>query len=253
MFDNRDIDVVRSTPAGDRPENLAYACFLFRWVEMAFPSPHLRSFTYEQHFWYSCACGISGCSTVMFSISHFHDKCNESFQELLSTLVAPARDFGDQINTNGVTKEYGRFKVWAGNIGAFHKPEKRISLDHRLRDAPLYRDQVVALLEDLSETNKKGIKYIQLFILVKLIQNKRFSYSKLDGNRSKSARPLMISVRTQTQIPMLKTQLLTNRVCPSNILRAMILPTIQSILYHHCLRWFRFSILYRISFNNYTR
>ena len=92
----------------------------------------------------------------MFPIVYYHDKCDKSFQDLISTLAAPARDFGDQISTAGVTKVYGRYKVWAGNVGASHGPEKRISLDHRLRDASFYRDQVISLLKDLAETNWKG-------------------------------------------------------------------------------------------------
>jgi hypothetical protein len=148
----------------------------------------------------------------MFPISYFHDKCNESFQELLSTLVAPTRDFGDQITTNGIVKAYGRFKVWAGNVGAFHKLEKRISLDYRLRDAPLYRDQVVGLLQDLSETNKKGIRYLPLFRFIKLIQEKRSSYLRADESRLKSAPRLMSSARIQTHMSALKTQILTSRI-----------------------------------------
>jgi hypothetical protein len=147
----------------------------------------------------------------MLPISYFHDKCNESFQDLLSTLVAPTRDFGDQITTNGITKVYGRFKVWAGNVGAFHRPEKRISLDHRLRDAPLYRDQVVGLLQDLSETNKKGIRCFQLLRLVNLIGEQRYSYLRAGESLLKSAHPLMSSARIQAQMPALKTQILTSR------------------------------------------
>ncbi|PGH08788.1 hypothetical protein AJ79_05887 [Helicocarpus griseus UAMH5409] len=45
--------------------------------------------------------------------------------------------------------EYGRLRVWTGNIGA-HK-SGRSSLEYRLRDASHVREQVVALLENLRE------------------------------------------------------------------------------------------------------
>ncbi len=92
----------------------------------------------------------------MSTILHSYSKCNLSFRDRLNILAAPVRNFGDQISTQGVSKEYGRYKVWAGNVGAIHRPEKRISLDYRLRDATFYRDQVIELLDDLRDTNLKG-------------------------------------------------------------------------------------------------
>src|SRR4051794_39618294 len=43
--------------------------------------------------------------------------------------------------------EYGRLRVWAGNIGAHQSG--RASLDYRLRDASHIKDQIIRLLDDL--------------------------------------------------------------------------------------------------------
>ncbi|KAF2803297.1 uncharacterized protein BDZ99DRAFT_339620, partial [Mytilinidion resinicola] len=49
-----------------------------------------------------------------------------------------------------VRDEYGRFKIWSGNIAAHHTGRR--SLEYRLRDASHIREQVVVLLVELEET-----------------------------------------------------------------------------------------------------
>lgn len=51
-----------------------------------------------------------------------------------------------------VIDQLGRFKIWAGNIGAFQELPLPSSLDYRLREAPKVADQIRELLEDLIET-----------------------------------------------------------------------------------------------------
>nr|OQO26600.1 hypothetical protein B0A51_08281 [Rachicladosporium sp. CCFEE 5018] len=46
-----------------------------------------------------------------------------------------------------------RFRIWAGNLGAWHPRSDRRSADHRLRDAPEVEDRLVELLEELTDTN----------------------------------------------------------------------------------------------------
>ncbi|KAJ3536922.1 hypothetical protein NM208_g6520 [Fusarium decemcellulare] len=90
----------------------------------------------------------------MTSISENVASCLGGFQTLLSTLEAeavttlPDYDPSD-ISMPMVKDQLGRFKVWSANIGA-HRTG-RSSLDYRLRDASNIRNQVVKLLQDLSE------------------------------------------------------------------------------------------------------
>ncbi|KAK3345889.1 hypothetical protein B0T25DRAFT_462035 [Lasiosphaeria hispida] len=81
----------------------------------------------------------------------------EAFRALSETLVfADGSEDDDGIGLSRsislprVNDELARLKVWAGNIGAHRSG--RSSLDYRLRDASHLRDQVVRLLEDISES-----------------------------------------------------------------------------------------------------
>lgn len=84
------------------------------------------------------------------TIVECHNRCESSFLNLIDALGNPVRDFGEQLSLAFVKEEYGRFKVWRGNVGAHHSISRRISLDYRLRDSKFYRDKIVHHLHDLS-------------------------------------------------------------------------------------------------------
>ena len=86
-----------------------------------------------------------GAETVAIHVG----SCMNSFGTLSIALKNPNRDFQDQIRLEDVQDEFGRFRIWSGNIGA-HKTGKS-SLNYRLRDASHIRQRVVSLLEDLNE------------------------------------------------------------------------------------------------------
>jgi len=85
------------------------------------------------------------------SIAECHDNCEKSFEDLILALQEPERDFGEVLTLAFIKEEYGKFKVWRGNVGAHHDPSRRISLDHRLKDSTFYRDKIIHHLTDLSE------------------------------------------------------------------------------------------------------
>ncbi len=69
----------------------------------------------------------------------------------LDTLIlafADAHDLGKFISRQAVEDELGRYKTWAGNIGALQRGPS--SLDDRLNNAPDVADHVRRLLLDLS-------------------------------------------------------------------------------------------------------
>jgi len=83
-------------------------------------------------------------------ISNSHEKCFFAFQDLLDALQRPARDLGDQVRANDVQEEFGKYKIWAGNVGAAHSGKRyEISLDYRLREASFLAHQVLKLLKTL--------------------------------------------------------------------------------------------------------
>lgn len=83
-------------------------------------------------------------------------KCNE----LLETLLARVGNEGCRHRSNlelaPIEDQVARFRIWAGNLGAFHKSSSTESLDHRLRDEPKFKDHIYELLQDLNDTLQAG-------------------------------------------------------------------------------------------------
>lgn len=88
------------------------------------------------------------------SIASSYRICTQSFDQLCSLLQVPDCKFSSQISVLALEDELGRFRVWAGNVGAHRNG--RISLDHRLREASQAHKKVVDLLKDLNETLRRG-------------------------------------------------------------------------------------------------
>ncbi|OCK75825.1 hypothetical protein K432DRAFT_408695 [Lepidopterella palustris CBS 459.81] len=74
-------------------------------------------------------------------------ECVCSFQALSTALQEGLNDFRSMINAEALEDEYGRFRVWSGNLGALQKGHS--SLDYRLRDSPLLQKNVLKLLHEL--------------------------------------------------------------------------------------------------------
>lgn len=91
------------------------------------------------------------------SIASRYGVCIRSFERLCN-LVTLDDEFPTQISLLALQDELGRFRVWAGNVGA-HR-EGRISLDHRLREASQIHKQVTELLSDLGRALQEGKAYI---------------------------------------------------------------------------------------------
>ena len=85
-------------------------------------------------------------------------ECVRRFSALCSLLPE-----ADRIAHPALVDQLGRFKIWAGNIGAFQELPLPSSLDYRLREAPKIVDQVIELLDDLDETLQEGTAIPQIF------------------------------------------------------------------------------------------
>lgn len=88
------------------------------------------------------------------TIASHYTKCTEAFSQLCASLRSSDVPFSDQIEEGEVQDEFGRLRVWAGNMCAYQTGEP--SLDNRLRDAVLVRQQVFSLLEDLYDNLREG-------------------------------------------------------------------------------------------------
>lgn len=73
-------------------------------------------------------------------------KCLDSFETLSFRHAAVNSILSD--GRRNITDEMGRFKVWAGNIGALQ--EGTSSLDDRLMSAPNVSEKIGSVLHDLA-------------------------------------------------------------------------------------------------------
>jgi hypothetical protein len=89
------------------------------------------------------------------SVSDLARRCASFFQDLCSSLEKPTI-LDPEISLQTVHDELGRFRVWAGNIGALQNAKSRHSLDYRLRDAPQIQKQVVRILVRLRDSLRRG-------------------------------------------------------------------------------------------------
>ena len=81
--------------------------------------------------------------------------CLQAFTALAAALNNEESRFREtEIHPDDIQDEFGRFRIWSGNIGA-HRIG-RASLDYRLRDASHIRQRVEFLLQDLVETIQDG-------------------------------------------------------------------------------------------------
>lgn len=81
----------------------------------------------------------------------------EAFEELQKLSSDHARDARDADTLNGdLDDRLSRFRLWAGNLGAYHPKEDARSLDSRLRDAPEVAERILELLSELLDLFQDG-------------------------------------------------------------------------------------------------
>ncbi|KAF3006599.1 hypothetical protein E8E13_007221 [Curvularia kusanoi] len=76
-----------------------------------------------------------GCARLFDSLS---SQLLDREQEIRTTLLQPS-----------IEDECARYKIWAGNLGAFQRLPAPSSLEYRLKDSPKVAMQIEELLEDL--------------------------------------------------------------------------------------------------------
>lgn len=81
-----------------------------------------------------------------------------SFQTLVNGLISNS-GWEEQIEQESLEDEFGRFRVWSGNLGALQKGHS--SLDYRLRDSPLLSGNALKFLEELKHNLDEAIAIVQ--------------------------------------------------------------------------------------------
>lgn len=80
--------------------------------------------------------------------------CKESLVALAAG--AQSQDRASIVDIREAENHQERFDQWAGNLGAFHDPESKLSLEHRLRNSPIIRDAILRLLVDLRDSARSA-------------------------------------------------------------------------------------------------
>ncbi|KAF5975881.1 meiosis-specific serine threonine kinase mek1 [Fusarium coicis] len=83
----------------------------------------------------------------MSTAQNLSQSCINGFQYLLSSLRGTAPRFLQQMPPSTIEIQFGKFRVWCGNLGALQTGYS--SLDYRLRDSALMHQNVSQLLQQL--------------------------------------------------------------------------------------------------------
>lgn len=78
--------------------------------------------------------------------------CARLIDRLASLLHDPECESRSALLQKAIEDQSGRFRIWAGNLGAFQHLPSPASLDHRLRESPKIATQIQELLEDLQDS-----------------------------------------------------------------------------------------------------
>lgn len=81
-----------------------------------------------------------------------------SFQTLVNALGTCDAGWTEQLDQESLEDEFGRFRVWSGNLGALQKGHS--SLDYRLRDSPLLSGNALKFLEELTNNLNEALAIV---------------------------------------------------------------------------------------------
>ncbi|RYP66474.1 hypothetical protein DL770_008796 [Monosporascus sp. CRB-9-2] len=126
----------------------------------------------------------------MDSTVPIYSRVNESgtvFISLERALRNSSR-FAAQVRPEDIKDEFDRFKIWAGNIAAHRKGRR--SLEYRLRDAALLKDEAHNLLKALHDS---------LQTCLAIVQEKRRPWDELSDSESDSDSDTELSDAAETQ------------------------------------------------------
>jgi hypothetical protein len=78
--------------------------------------------------------------------------CIRDFHKLLDSIPNEQNEIRLKVQD-----EMGMLRVWVGNFGAYRKHTDRLSLDHRLREAPDLHREVQNHIRDITEAIQGGM------------------------------------------------------------------------------------------------
>ena len=82
--------------------------------------------------------------------------CQKGITKLWAAVTTNDCCVRDFLHVREVQQMEDRYNQWAGNLGALQHFESTLSLEHRLRNAPLVRDSILNTLIDLCASIQAG-------------------------------------------------------------------------------------------------
>jgi hypothetical protein len=85
------------------------------------------------------------------------DRCRSCITTLTSSIsiISSTGNEHSREHFERVSDELARFSLWAGNIGALHKPDSPMSLESRLQEAKDVLTHIQELLDNISEVARE--------------------------------------------------------------------------------------------------
>lgn len=93
------------------------------------------------------------------SLASSSTECARLFSRLVLLLQDRECQNRSALQQAAAEDQFERYRIWAGNLGAFQKPTSKASLDNRLRESPKVVAQIHDLLHDLFEALQDGRVY----------------------------------------------------------------------------------------------
>lgn len=92
----------------------------------------------------------------MAKIREIATECQKDFARLLAVATSEDSCVKGVLYGRDVQQMQERYDQWAGNLGALQHSKSPLSLELRLRDAPLVRESILNTLENLHVSIQSG-------------------------------------------------------------------------------------------------
>jgi hypothetical protein len=104
------------------------------------------------------------------SLSHSTRLLREKFSLTANAFASGTAENATTELNAGLTDAAERFQLWAGSVGAAVDPQRKVSLEWRLRDAPEIKDRIHELQSDLIEALDDCVFLLIVSILISYVE-----------------------------------------------------------------------------------
>lgn len=92
----------------------------------------------------------------MTKIEDIATECQKDIDRLLEAAINEESCVKEFLHGRDIQQLQERYDQWSSNLGALQHSESPLSLEHRLRDAPLVKESILNTLKDLHVSIQAG-------------------------------------------------------------------------------------------------